>query len=173
MNKDDIRELRDTIGSHYDYSVNISDFNGGNLWYKEGDYYYSLSYYGNVTKSWNYTIEDLYNPLPSVGVSDLSLFQMGILSRNEVKPIMKIISGVNGTNVIGDQIKTYTIDQIASKGDFGSGLDKDRDGIPDWMEIQGETGYKTNPLNPDSDGDRVNDYQEMQNGTNPLNPNNY
>jgi Bacterial TSP3 repeat len=45
-------------------------------------------------------------------------------------------------------------------------LDTDRDGIPDWLEIQ----LGTNPFSNDTDNDGVRDGDEIHQGTNPLLP---
>jgi hypothetical protein len=49
----------------------------------------------------------------------------------------------------------------------GTGLDSDRDGVPDDDEIK---IYHTNHFNPDTDGDGYNDWQELNSGYSPLNP---
>ncbi len=46
-------------------------------------------------------------------------------------------------------------------------LDSDHDGVPDKDEI---TLYKTDPHNPDTDGDGYSDFVELNNGYSPLNP---
>jgi Bacterial TSP3 repeat len=45
-------------------------------------------------------------------------------------------------------------------------LDSDRDGLPDWLEIQ----MGTNPFANDTDNDGVRDGDEIRQGTNPLLP---
>jgi hypothetical protein len=49
--------------------------------------------------------------------------------------------------------------------------DCDGDGMFDQDEIEGNSGFVTNPKDPDSDDDNVNDGAEDDNGTNPLDPN--
>ncbi len=80
----------------------------------------------------------------------------------------------------------------ASIDDLQGGIDVDRDGLPDWWEMQkfgsltAQTGngdadgdgvsnlleYQLglNPNNPDTDGDGVSDLAELQAGSDPLNP---
>lgn len=46
-------------------------------------------------------------------------------------------------------------------------LDSDRDGVPDKDEVE---VYKTDPNNPDTDGDGYSDWLELNNGYSPHNP---
>ena len=46
-------------------------------------------------------------------------------------------------------------------------IDSDNDGLTDYEEVN---VYKTNPLNPDSDGDKYLDGQEVRSGYNPNGP---
>ncbi len=48
-----------------------------------------------------------------------------------------------------------------------AGLDSDKDGVPDEDEIN---IYQTDPLKADTDGDGYNDWQELNNGFSPHNP---
>ena len=50
-----------------------------------------------------------------------------------------------------------------------AGLDSDNDGVPDEDETK---IYKTDPFNPDTDGDGYNDWLELNNGYSPHNPKN-
>lgn len=52
----------------------------------------------------------------------------------------------------------------AAAGTSAQVVDTDADGLSDYEEI---TLWKTNPLNPDTDGDGYNDGQEVKNGYNP------
>jgi len=51
--------------------------------------------------------------------------------------------------------------------------DTDSDGISDYDEVNGTFGFVTNPALADTDGDNVNDWVEIQNSTDPLNPSDF
>ena len=51
--------------------------------------------------------------------------------------------------------------------------DTDRDGVPDYLELQAGTNAQDATSYPDTDGDKVPDYVENQNGTNPEDPGDY
>ena len=58
--------------------------------------------------------------------------------------------------------------KIAYIGDLGDGTgDTDGDGLTDWEEVK---RYHTDPHLADTDCDGVGDGDEVQNGTDPLNP---
>ncbi|HRA48947.1 MAG TPA: hypothetical protein PK819_12835, partial [Thermomicrobiales bacterium] len=48
--------------------------------------------------------------------------------------------------------------------------DSDGDGLPDGTEAFGLNGWLTAPALWDTDGDGIGDGEELQNGTNPLDP---
>lgn len=60
----------------------------------------------------------------------------------------------------GDEVNKYGTDPLKA--------DTDGDGLSDYDEI---FKYKTDPLNPDTDGDGFSDGQEIDMGTDPLDPN--
>lgn len=60
----------------------------------------------------------------------------------------------------GDEVNKYGTDPLKA--------DTDGDGLSDYDEI---FKYKTDPLNPDTDGDGFSDGQEIEMGTDPLDPN--
>jgi|GEM_PF-3547631 len=68
---------------------------------------------------------------------------------------IKIINSVLSTLKFFEPIKAEVIDP---------NLDTDNDGLVDTLETQ----YKTDPKNPDSDGDGYKDGEEVKNGYNPL-----
>ncbi|MCH8569696.1 MAG: OmpA family protein [Balneolales bacterium] len=66
----------------------------------------------------------------------------------------------------GDGLSDY--DEIFVYGTDPLNPDTDGDGLSDYDEIY---KYRTDPLNPDTDGDGLNDYEELYvYGTDPLNP---
>lgn len=155
------------IGPHYSVNLKENDIMGcfGCDWVKINNTYYKIDL-------------KLSEKLERGLFNEISLFAMGVIGRNEVNPVTSMTDiyscmiTPSAITLCANNTQTITIDQIAPKGDFSVGRDIDTDGIPDWMELQGETGYRTDFLNRDSDGDGVNDYQEIQKGTNPLDPNN-
>ncbi|MDP6899727.1 MAG: transglutaminase domain-containing protein [Candidatus Thalassarchaeaceae archaeon] len=48
--------------------------------------------------------------------------------------------------------------------------DTDGDGLADWEELLGTYGFTSLPTDVDSDGDLVSDYDEVMNGTDPMEP---
>ncbi|MEE3082555.1 MAG: transglutaminase domain-containing protein [Candidatus Thermoplasmatota archaeon] len=48
--------------------------------------------------------------------------------------------------------------------------DSDGDGLADWQELEGTFGFTSLPSQVDSDGDFVSDYDEVMNGTDPMEP---
>lgn len=48
--------------------------------------------------------------------------------------------------------------------------DTDGDGLADWQELMGTFGFTSLPTDADSDDDGVNDFDEVMNGTNPMEP---
>lgn len=56
----------------------------------------------------------------------------------------------------------------ADQRDFGSGLDSDKDGLPDELELK----YRSDPQKYDTDGDGYNDGEEISHGYSPLAGNN-
>ena len=48
--------------------------------------------------------------------------------------------------------------------------DTDGDGLADWEELLGTYGFTSLPTSVDSDGDLVSDYDEVMNGTDPMEP---
>lgn len=76
------------------------------------------------------------------------------------------------TTVEPEDIKDSDGDGLTDEEEIGYNtnlevVDSDADGLTDWAEIK---IYKTDPLNPDTDGDGYKDGQEVINGYDPLKP---
>ncbi len=54
--------------------------------------------------------------------------------------------------------------QVQKEAVENPNLDSDNDGLPDWQEIL----WKTDPRNPDTDGDKTTDGEEIKQKRNPL-----
>ena len=59
-------------------------------------------------------------------------------------------------------------DEVNSWGSSPTSMDTDGDLLPDYNEVM---QHGTNPANADTDGDGVSDHDEINNGTDPLDPN--
>lgn len=83
---------------------------------------------------------------------------------------------INGTNTLPttEEIKDLDGDGLTDEEEIALNTKKDQvdtdvDGLTDWAEVK---IYKTDPLNPDTDGDGYKDGQEVINGYDPLRPGN-
>jgi PKD repeat protein len=122
-------------------------------------------------EGWQRLPSGAYHARVSARFNDLSLFQMGILSRSEVAPSYYYYNDNIESKVFRDRVMVQ-IDDIAPVAGYfsqaGYFRDVDNDGIPDWLENQSENGFKTNFIKADTDGDCVNDLDEINGGTDPL-----
>ena len=86
-------------------------------------------------------------------------------SSNCINQIQACDSSKNVLGLNECDIKTLGLDQLY--GHPAQGLDSDKDGIPDFLEIIRNTSPNINDRNADPDHDGVMNWVEIQNGTNP------
>ena len=118
----------------------------------------------------NGDIEYHYNPAQT-NFTGIGLYRGGAamsFDRLTVEPLNRLEDEPATNNPSALQPFNLSTLKIAYIGDLGDGRgDTDDDGLTDWQEIK---VYHTDPHLADTDCDGVGDGDEVQNGTDPLNP---
>ena len=125
-----------------------------------GSIYYGYQYFssGNTTKVTGTPVTT--TPTVPAATANTSAELAPLATSTEVTPAVT----EDNKDSDGDGLTDQEEKVLGTKIDVA---DTDADGLTDWAEVK---IYKTNPLNPDTDGDTYKDGQEVINGYDPLLP---
>ncbi len=103
---------------------------------------------------------------PQFGVDLAAGYEFSVISPLQLGVFARGTLLVEGDNAGIDALITFGVNASFELGGQVDALDRDGDGLSDEREVQ---QYETDPSDPDTDGDRLDDGLEVRTGTNPLN----